>query len=212
MLADDDLATVVAAVEEGRRVYANIRRFLRLRAVRRRGRDPGDAARPVRSGCRCPLLPAQILWINLLTHGLPGVALGAEPVEPGTMEQAPRGSRSRASSVAGCGGALSLIALFLARWGRPGRDGTQSTRCGLQTAALLTLGASQLGVAWGLRARDPAGERRGARGRGLVPGTPSRGDPGGRPDARSASVLAPPLRTLLGTEPVGRSAAGSSPA
>ena len=46
VLADDELGTVVAAVEEGRRVYANIRRFLRLRPLRRRRRDPRHASRP----------------------------------------------------------------------------------------------------------------------------------------------------------------------
>jgi phosphoserine phosphatase len=71
VLADDELATVVAAAEEGRRVYANIRRFLLY------GLSGGTAeilvmlAGPL-VGLALPLLPAQILWVNLLTHGLPG--------------------------------------------------------------------------------------------------------------------------------------------
>ena len=70
VLADDDLGTVVAAVEEGRRVYANIRRFLLY------GLSGGAAEvlvmlrGPVRRHA-LPLLPAQILWVNLLTHSLP---------------------------------------------------------------------------------------------------------------------------------------------
>ena len=82
VLADDDLRTVVVAVEEGRRIYANIRNFLRYAVCRRPGRGGRGAARPRSSVSRVPLLPAQILWINMLTHGLPGVAFGAEPARP----------------------------------------------------------------------------------------------------------------------------------
>ncbi len=89
VLADDDLATVVAAAEEGRRVYANIRRFLLY------GLSGGAAEILVMLagpflGLPLPLLPAQILWVNLLTHGLPGVALGSEPVDPAVMRRPPR--------------------------------------------------------------------------------------------------------------------------
>ena len=69
------------AAEEGRRVYANIRRFLL-------------------AGLALPLLPAQILWVNLLTHGLPGVALGSEPADPAAMRRPPR---PPAQSVLGAG-------------------------------------------------------------------------------------------------------------
>ncbi|MEV6039028.1 HAD-IC family P-type ATPase [Nonomuraea sp. NPDC052116] len=89
VLADDNLDTVVAAVEEGRRVYANIRRFLVY------GLSGGAAEIAVMllgpfAGLVLPLLPAQVLWINLLTHGLPGVALGGEPAIPGAMADPPR--------------------------------------------------------------------------------------------------------------------------
>ena len=99
VLADDDLATVVAAAEEGRRVYANIRRFLLY------GLSGGTAEILVMLagpfvGLALPLLPAQILWINLLTHGLPGVALGSEPVDPAVMRRPPR---PPAESVLGAG-------------------------------------------------------------------------------------------------------------
>src|SRR5436309_2543359 len=89
VLADDNLQTVVTAAEEGRRVYGNIRRFLLY------GLSGGSAeiavmlAGPV-FGLALPLLPAQILWVNLLTHGLPGVALGGEPADPGIMDRPPR--------------------------------------------------------------------------------------------------------------------------
>ena len=56
-------------------------------------------------GLALPLLPAQILWVNLLTHGLPGVALGSEPADPGTMRRPPRPPR-KASWGPGCGSGL----------------------------------------------------------------------------------------------------------
>ena len=89
VLTDDDLATVVAAVAEGRRVYDNIRRFVRY------GVSGGVAEVLVMLagpflGLGITLLPAQILWINLLTHGVPGVALGVEPAEPDVLHRPPR--------------------------------------------------------------------------------------------------------------------------
>src|SRR5262249_7256780 len=99
VLADDELGTVVKATEEGRRVYGNIRRFLLY------GLSGGLAEIAVMLigpflGLALPLLPAQILWINLLTHGLPGVALGGEPASPGVMN---RPHRPPAESVLGGG-------------------------------------------------------------------------------------------------------------
>jgi Ca2+-transporting ATPase len=89
VLTDDDFGTVVAAVAEGRRVYDNIRRFVRY------GLSGGVAEILVMLagpflGLGVTLLPAQILWINLLTHGLPGVALGVEPAEPDVLDRPPR--------------------------------------------------------------------------------------------------------------------------
>ena len=100
VLADDDLATVVAAVEEGRRVYANIRRFLLYGLSGGAAEIAGHARSARSSALPLPLLPAQILWINLLTHGLPGVAFGAEPAQPSAMRQPPRPPQSRCSAPA----------------------------------------------------------------------------------------------------------------
>ncbi|HEY6932037.1 MAG TPA: HAD-IC family P-type ATPase, partial [Marmoricola sp.] len=89
VLADDELTTVEHAIEEGRRVYTNIRRFLVF------GLSGGTAEILLMlvgpfTGLRVPLLAAQILWLNLLTHGLTGVAIGAEPVDPRAMSSPPR--------------------------------------------------------------------------------------------------------------------------
>src|SRR5581483_833272 len=89
VLTDDSLASVVAAVAEGRRVLDNIRRFVRY------GLAGGLAEILVMLvgpflGLPLPLLPAQILWVNLVTHGLPGVAIGSEQPEPDVLRRAPR--------------------------------------------------------------------------------------------------------------------------
>lgn len=189
VLADDNPATIVSAVEEGRRVYANVRRFL-LYAL-----AGGTAEILVMLlgpflGMPLPLLPAQILWINLLTHGLPGVALGAEPVAPGTMRHPPR---PPAESVLGAGlwprilfmGAfVATVTLAAGVWAR-------ETGRPWQSMMFLILGATQLGVALGSRAR---------------PGTLA--NPflllavGAALTLQAAGVYLPPLRELLGTEPL----------
>jgi Ca2+-transporting ATPase len=151
VLADDELSTVVSAVEEGRRVYDNIRRFL-LYAL------AGGAAEILVMlfgpllGLALPLLAGQILWINLLTHGLTGVAMGAEPVSPNAMRRPPRpphqhvlgdGLWQRVLRLAAMVTAASLAAgLWMRHSGQP-----------WQTTLFLALLVAQLGVVLGLRER-----------------------------------------------------------
>ena len=151
VLADDELGTVVAAAEEGRRVYANIRRFLLY------GLAGGSAEIAVMLfgplvGLALPLLPAQILWVNLLTHGLPGVALGSEPADPAAMDRPPR---PPAESVLGAGlwqrivrvgVVIAAVTLGVALWGH-------ATGRPWQSMAFFALGTTQLAVALGSRAR-----------------------------------------------------------
>ena len=101
VLADDNFASIVAAVEEGRAIFANIRKFLRYLLSSNIGEvltmffgvvlarqlglhaSAGDAL-------VLPLLATQILWINLVTDGPPALALGLDPADEGIMEQPPR--------------------------------------------------------------------------------------------------------------------------
>jgi Ca2+-transporting ATPase len=100
VLADDNFATIVAAVEEGRAIFANIRKFLRFLLSSNIGEvltmffgvlladhiglvAEGDAV-------VLPLLATQILWINLVTDGAPALALGVDPPDEGLMHQPPR--------------------------------------------------------------------------------------------------------------------------
>ena len=103
-------------------------------------------------GLALPLLPAQILWVNLLTHGLPGVALGGEPADPGIMDRPPR---PPAESVLGAGLwqrivrvglVVAAVTLGIALWGH-------ATGRPWQSMAFFALGTTQLAVALGSRAR-----------------------------------------------------------
>jgi Ca2+-transporting ATPase len=151
VLTDDDLATVLAAAEEGRRVYANVRRFLLY------GLAGGMAEILVMLlgpafGMALPLLPAQILWINLLTHGLPGVALGAEPAEPDVMA---RGPRPPAQSVIGAGLWRRVLTVGVVVTATSLAVGVWAHHTGRewQTMLFLALAMAQFGVALGVRAR-----------------------------------------------------------
>ena len=89
VLADDDFATIVAAVEEGRRIYDNIRRFIRYMLTTNSAEIWVMALAPF-FGLPFPLIAVQILWVNLVTDGLPALALGVEPAERDTMRRPPR--------------------------------------------------------------------------------------------------------------------------
>jgi Ca2+-transporting ATPase len=88
VLLDDNYATIVAAVEEGRRIYDNIRKFIRYTMTSNAGEIWVMLLAPF-LGMPLPLLPLQILWVNLVTDGLPGLALTVEPAEKDTMQRPP---------------------------------------------------------------------------------------------------------------------------
>ncbi|HEU4423610.1 MAG TPA: HAD-IC family P-type ATPase, partial [Pilimelia sp.] len=191
VLVDDNLGTVATAVGEGRRIYDNIRRFLRY------GLSGGLAEILVMligpfAGLAVPLLPAQILWVNLLTHGLPGVALGAEPAEPGTMHRPPRSPQQSVlgdgllRGILGTGALISAVVLGAGvaayHAGRP-----------WQSIVFVVLGLAQLGVALAVRARRAPGQG----GNGALLAAVA-----GSAVLQVAGVLLPPLRALLGTDPL----------
>lgn len=89
VLLDDNFATIVAAVEEGRVIYDNIRRFVKFSIAGNLGKVLVMVLAPL-LGPAVGLLPLQLLWLNLMTDGLLGLGLGVEPAESETMHRPPR--------------------------------------------------------------------------------------------------------------------------
>jgi len=89
ILSDDNFATIVAAIEEGRGIYENIRKFIRYLLASNVG-EILTMFIAMMAGLPLPLVPIQILWVNLVTDGLPAMALGVDQAEKDLMQQKPR--------------------------------------------------------------------------------------------------------------------------
>ena len=112
VLLDDNFATIVGAVREGRRIYDNIRKFVRYAMTGNSAEVLTLSAAPL-FGLPMPLLPIHILWVNLVTDGLPGLALAAEPAERGIMRRPPRPPQESLFAQ-GLGWSIVRIGLLLA--------------------------------------------------------------------------------------------------
>jgi Ca2+-transporting ATPase len=152
VLLDDNYATIVAAIEEGRNIYDNIRKFVTYILSSNTGELFVMFVGPF-IGLPLPLLAVQILWINLVTDGLPGLALAVEPAEQGVMTRPPyrpeesilsRGVGSRIVWIGLLMGAISLlVGSFYYR---------QDVNSPWQTMIFTTLTLAQMGNALALRA------------------------------------------------------------
>ena len=118
VLLDDNFATIVSAVEEGRTIYDNIRRFVTFSIAGNLGKVVVMLFAPL-LGIVLALQPLQLLWLNLLTDGLLGLGMGTEAAASNTMQQPPRSPKSRILSgttniyIGLVGGLIGAIALGL---------------------------------------------------------------------------------------------------
>ena len=150
ILLDDNFATIVAAVEEGRRIYDNIRKFFTYTMTSNAGEIWVMLIAPL-IGMPFALLPLQILWVNLVTDGLPGLALSVEPAEKNVMRRPPYPpdenvfGRGMARQILWVGILMGFVSLGLGYYywsqGNPN----------WQTIVFTTLTLSQMGNALALR-------------------------------------------------------------
>jgi Ca2+-transporting ATPase len=121
VLTDDNFATIVAAVEQGRVIYDNIRKFIKYLLTSNSAEILVMLVGPF-VGLGLPLLPLQILWINLVTDGPPALALSAEPAERGIMRRPPHPpdenvfARGLGRHVAWVGALMALVSLATGLW------------------------------------------------------------------------------------------------
>ena len=121
VLLDDNFATIVNAVEEGRIVFDNIRKFVKYTMTSNAGEIWVMVIGPL-MGMPLPLLPLQILWINLVTDGLPGLALAIEKAERNTMQRPPYPpeqhifDRSMVRDIFWIGLLMGIVSLMLGYW------------------------------------------------------------------------------------------------
>jgi len=94
VLSDDNFSTIVAAIEEGRSIYENIRKFIRYLLASNVG-EILVMFLAMLAGLPLPLVPIQILWVNLVTDGLPAMALGVDQAESNLMTDKPRKAKEK---------------------------------------------------------------------------------------------------------------------
>jgi len=160
ILTDDNFATIVHAVEQGRGIYANIKKAIHYLLSCNIGEIVTIFAATVANFHQTPLAAVQLLWLNLVTDSLPALALGMEPVEPGVMKEKPRAAsaslfdRAFSFRLAWQGlmvGGVTLAAYLLGEYVLSDPSTAAATA---NTMAFATLTLSQLFHAFDVRSED----------------------------------------------------------
>jgi Ca2+-transporting ATPase len=150
VLLDDNFATIVAAVQEGRTMYDNIRKFVCFSVAGNLGKVVVMLLAPF-MGDPTPLSPLQLLWLNLLTDGLLGLGMGMEPAEKNTMRRPPylpkEGVFSRGAGIqtTWIGFLIGILVLAAGAWAHFGG------RANWQTLVFSALAFAQIGQALATR-------------------------------------------------------------
>jgi Ca2+-transporting ATPase len=156
ILLDDNFATIVAATEEGRVVYDNIRRFIKYILGSNIGEVLVIAAAPLLGLGGVPLSPLQILWMNLVTDGLPALALAMEPAEPNVMNRPPYNpresifSRGLGAYMLRIGIIFAILTIVLMVWAYQYTQGSPNPER-WKTMVFTTLCLAQMGHALAIR-------------------------------------------------------------
>ncbi|HEY5649007.1 MAG TPA: cation-translocating P-type ATPase, partial [Nitrospiria bacterium] len=150
ILIDDNFSTIVGAVREGRRIFDNIRKFIKYTMTSNSGEILTIFLAPF-FGLPIPLLPIHILWINLVTDGLPGLALAVEPEERGIMSRPPRHPQESifanglGAHILWVGLLMGGVSIFTQAWAIEGGDAPW------QTMVFTVLCLSQMGHVFAIR-------------------------------------------------------------
>jgi len=196
ILLDDNFATIVKAVKEGRRIFDNIRKFIKYTMTSNSGEIWTIFLAPF-FGLPIPLLPIHILWINLVTDGLPGLALTAEPSEKGIMERPPRHPKESifanglGTHIVWVGLLMGAASIITQAW---------SIRAGLahwQTMVFTVLCLSQMGHVLAIRS-----ERESLFSQGLLSNKPLLGAFALTFALQMATIYVPALNPVFKTEPL----------
>ncbi|MEO0537986.1 MAG: cation-translocating P-type ATPase [Cyanobacteria bacterium P01_A01_bin.123] len=158
VLLDDNFATIVAATEEGRVVYANIRRFVKYILGSNIGEVLTIAASPILLPILdVPLTPLQILWMNLVTDGFPALALAVEPAEPNVMQRPPNHpqesifARGLGAYMIRIGIVFTVVTITLMYWAYHYAQATPGDPNRWKTMVFTTLCLAQMGHAIAVR-------------------------------------------------------------
>jgi P-type Ca2+ transporter type 2C len=157
VLVDDNFATIVSAVEEGRTIYDNVRRFVKYLLASNTGELFVLLATQLIAGMTLPLTTLQILWMNLITDGIPALALGVEKPERGVMKRAPYlpneslFGRGLGRHIVIVGLLLGLTGLGLGYWAFSTGQVAANGDVAWNTMVFMFLTIAQMGHALGLR-------------------------------------------------------------
>ncbi|MGZ8498565.1 MAG: cation-translocating P-type ATPase [Candidatus Binatia bacterium] len=169
VLLDDNFSTIVAAIQEGRTIYDNLRKFVSFSVAGNIGKVLVMLIAPF-LGKPIPLLPLQLLWLNLLTDGLLGLGLGVEPAEKNLMRRPPFSptegifSRGAAWQTIWIGSLIGLLCLGVGSWYFFGGHGNW------QTMVFTSLAFAQIGQALAVRSGRDSLFTVGLRSNGLMLG------------------------------------------
>jgi len=157
VILDDNFATIVSAVEEGRTIYDNVRRFVKYLLASNTGELIVLLATQLIAGMTIPLTTLQILWMNLITDGIPALALGVEKGEQGAMQRAPYApneslfGRGLGRHILLIGSLLGITGLALGYWAWSNNITAANGAPAWNTMVFFFLTIAQMGHALGLR-------------------------------------------------------------